>query len=623
VTEAPSILLVDDNAAKRIALKAILEPLCHPIVEADSGLAALRSVMAQDFAVILLDICMPTMDGFETAAFIRQRQQSEMTPIIFITAFDDEEIRHRDHYSEGAVDFISSPVDPVELRAKVSVFVKLFIKATRLATHAHEVQTSADQLRLLTDAAPIGIFQTNATDHYVYTNPRWSQITSIAAEDAAGQHWRFFMDGDDHYYPEVELFEGSRHFEITFPDAISRTVLLTAASIPSTRGGRTGSVGTLADVTAEVKAEVAASHFRAVVESSHDAIISRDLDGVITSWNTGAQRLYGYSPAEAIGQPLSMLAPPEGGHDASELPRRVNVGEQVVDLETLRQRKDGSLVDVSLTTSPILGAAGVVVGASIIARDISDRRRTEQLKDEFLALVSHELRTPLSSIVAYIELLLDEELKDSNLRRQFMEIIDRNSIRLERLVGDLLFVAQLESANLSLSMEEVDIVAVATESVEAATPRAQQVHIALMLAACEGPLMLTGDPGRLGQAIDNLISNAIKYSPEGGDIEIRVARVGDGCVIDITDNGVGIATEEQTHLFDRFFRGTQAADLHIQGVGLGLSIVKRIIEGHGGRVDVVSTPGAGATFRLSIPLSQRGPRPSSVGLATTDHTAVM
>jgi signal transduction histidine kinase len=225
--------------------------------------------------------------------------------------------------------------------------------------------------------------------------------------------------------------------------------------------------------------------------------------------------------------------------------------------------------------------------------------------------------------VAYIELLLDEELKDSNLRRQFMEIIDRNSIRLERLVGDLLFVAQLESANLSLSMEEVDIVAVATESVEAATPRAQQVHIALMLAACEGPLMLTGDPGRLGQAIDNLISNAIKYSPEGGDIEIRVARVGDGCVIDITDNGVGIATEEQTHLFDRFFRGTQAADLHIQGVGLGLSIVKRIIEGHGGRVDVVSTPGAGATFRLSIPLSQRGPRPSSVGLATTDHTAVM
>ena len=148
--------MVDDNAAKRLGLKAVLLPLGYSIVEADSGLAALRCIMAHDFAVILLDVRMPIMDGFETAALIRQRKQSEMTPIIFITAHGKDEIVNTDLYAEGAVDFIFAPVPPDELRAKVSVFANLFTKAEELARRAREVQTSADQLRLLTDAAPSG-----------------------------------------------------------------------------------------------------------------------------------------------------------------------------------------------------------------------------------------------------------------------------------------------------------------------------------------------------------------------------------------------------------------------------------------------------------------------------------
>jgi len=184
-----AILLVDDNAAKRLALRAVLSQLGHPIVEADSGRAALRCLMTQDFAVILLDVCMPVMDGFETAALIRQRRQSELTPIIFITAFASDEIGRTDRYAEGAVDFIFAPVPPEELRAKVSVFVNIFSKAEALATQAREVQASADQLRLLTDAAPVGIFQTDADNRYVYTNPRWSETTGIQAEEAVGQQW--------------------------------------------------------------------------------------------------------------------------------------------------------------------------------------------------------------------------------------------------------------------------------------------------------------------------------------------------------------------------------------------------------------------------------------------------
>jgi signal transduction histidine kinase len=317
-----------------------------------------------------------------------------------------------------------------------------------------------------------------------------------------------------------------------------------------------------------------------------------------------------------------MLESPDTAHDLSEVIRPTTLGKQIDDIEVVRVRKDGTLVDVSLTTSPILGVAGEVVGASIIARDISDRRRAEQLKDEFLALVSHELRTPLSSIVAHIEILLDEEVNDKAVRRQFMEVIDRNSTRLERLVGDLLFVAQLESANLAISMEEVDIVAVVAESVEAATPRAQQSKTRMELVRPDQPLILSGDSGRLGQAIDNLISNAIKYSPRGGSIEIRVTRSNDDCVIEVKDEGIGIGLDEQSHLFERFFRGSTASNLHIQGVGLGLSIVKRIVEGHDGRVTVVSMPNSGSTFTISLPLGHREHRRVPSGLTASRRNAL-
>jgi len=264
-----AILIVDDNAAKRLGLIAVLSPLGYTIVEADSGLAALRCVMAQDFAVILLDVCMPIMDGFETAALIRQRRQSEMTPLIFITAFASDEITKEERYVEGAVDFIFSPVPPDDLRAKVSVFANLFIQADVLATRAREVQTTADQLRLLTDAAPVGIFQTDADNRYVYTNPRWTDITGIPSEQAAGLAWDTIIDPDQRAGLAVESGGGGtdqdelcHRFAIPIPGATPRIVLLTSKSIPDTDSGIAGWVGTLADVTAEAGAEAAMSDAR-------------------------------------------------------------------------------------------------------------------------------------------------------------------------------------------------------------------------------------------------------------------------------------------------------------------------------------------------------------------------
>jgi two-component system sensor histidine kinase/response regulator len=269
MNERVPILLVDDNPTKRLALKAVLAPLGYCIVEASSGDEALRCVMVRDFAVILLDVCMPVMDGFETATLIRKRQQSEITPIIFITALGSDEIANTDLYSAGAVDFIFAPVPPDELRAKVSVFGNIFIRADDLANRARDVQASADQLRFLTDAAPIGIFQTDRDDRYVYTNPRWSEITGISAEQALGSKWGSTVtpkaaDGRVLGLAETDVEQGDfvHRIEIEVPGSTARIVVATSKAIPDGDGGVSGRVGTLADVTAEAAAETALSEAR-------------------------------------------------------------------------------------------------------------------------------------------------------------------------------------------------------------------------------------------------------------------------------------------------------------------------------------------------------------------------
>jgi len=263
------VLVVDDDPAKRLALISVLAPLDYSIVEADSGVSALRCVSAQSFAVILLDVQMPIMDGIETAVLIRQRRQSEMTPIIFISGDAGDEVTGHDRYAAGAVDFIFAPVVPEELRAKVSVFGNLFSKARALAAQAREVQASADQLRLLTDAAPIGIFQTDTENRYVYTNPRWTEITGTLAEEASGCAWDCIIDPQQRADLASELAsattdqtEISRRFEIDLSGRGPRIVLVTSKPIPDVDGGTAGWVGTLADVTAEAGAEMAMSDAR-------------------------------------------------------------------------------------------------------------------------------------------------------------------------------------------------------------------------------------------------------------------------------------------------------------------------------------------------------------------------
>jgi signal transduction histidine kinase len=232
-------------------------------------------------------------------------------------------------------------------------------------------------------------------------------------------------------------------------------------------------------------------------------------------------------------------------------------------------------------------------------------RELDRLKDEFLSLVSHELRTPLTSIRGYLDLVLEEEAGElSPEQRRFLEAVERNSGRLLRLVGDLLFVAQADAGRLSLEQIKVDVAALAAECVEAAQPAANEKTIALSLSASPVPA-LVGDRGRLAQVLDNLVSNALKFTPEGGTVSVETSSDGEHVAVEVSDTGIGIALEDQPRLFERFFRSTAAAEQAIPGTGLGLAIVKAIVEAHEGRITVSSTEGYGTTFRVELPLAAR------------------
>lgn len=396
----------------------------------------------------------------------------------------------------------------------------------------------------------------------------------------------------------------------------------------------------LEDALAERRrAEETVVQLAAIVESSHDAIAGMATSGEILSWNVGAERLFGYTAEEMIGKPVAALVPAERQHELRTVARRLMGGEGVEEHQSRGLRKNGTEVDISLTASPIRDSLRRVTGAAVIARDITQTKRQQsqlqnllakervaradaeaaqralseqnerlreldRLKDEFISLVSHELRTPLTSIRGYLELLLDGgagELSDDQTR--FLAVVDRNSKRLMHLVGDLLFLAQVEAGKLALEFSEVDLDDIVAESVEAAKPIADEKGIELRASLDSTPKMV-GDRGRLAQVLDNLVSNALKFTTEGGRVDVRVSAQNGDALIEVVDTGIGIAPQEQALLFDRFFRSSEAAERAIPGTGLGLTIVKAIVERHDGSIEVESSKGTGTMMRIRLPVRE-------------------
>jgi signal transduction histidine kinase len=252
----------------------------------------------------------------------------------------------------------------------------------------------------------------------------------------------------------------------------------------------------------------------------------------------------------------------------------------------------------------VLERDGRTVGIRGVMSDITQRRvaerESERVKNEFISLVSHELRTPLTSISGYVEMMLEDTSEFPTDQVRFLQIIARNATRLERLVGDLLFVAQLEAGELQLDFDDVYLADVVADAAEAVRERARQKDIELVVEAERGATS-TGDADRLGQVVDHLVSNALKFTPVGGKVILRARGADSGAVVEVCDTGAGFEARESTQVFERFFRAKSATDQAVQGVGLGLTIVKAIVEGHGGHVTVTSTPGEGTSFIVTLP----------------------
>jgi PAS domain S-box-containing protein len=374
--------------------------------------------------------------------------------------------------------------------------------------------------------------------------------------------------------------------------------------------------------------------FRAIVESSDDAIVSKDLNGIVRSWNPAAERIFGYAAAEMIGRPIEVLFPPDRMDEEPQILERLRRGERVDHFETVRVRKDGTLIDVSVTISPVLSQTGEVIGASKIARDVTpykqllrqreelleseqyarrEAERVGRVKDEFLATLSHELRTPLNAILGWAQVLrrraegvatgavvtsdVGEELLEG------LEVIERNTRVQTQLIDDLLDLSRITVGKLRLDVQEVDlsdVVKAAVASVRYAA-EAKEIRLHVVLDPLAGPVR--GDPGRLQQCVWNLLTNAVKFTPKGGKVHVSLERVNSHVEVCVADDGEGITPDLLPHIFERFRQGDASTTRRHGGLGLGLSIVKHLAELHGGRVRAKSPgPGQGSTFCIDLPL---------------------
>ena len=372
--------------------------------------------------------------------------------------------------------------------------------------------------------------------------------------------------------------------------------------------------------------DLARARLAAIVDSSDDVIVSKTLDGIVTSWNRAAERMFGWTADEAIGRHITLIIPRERWTEEDEVLARLRRGEKIDHFETVRITKDGRLVEVSITISPMRDLQGRIVGASKIARDITERRRIEarfaellsreqdarrdaeaanRAKDDFLATLSHELRTPINAILGWAQVLASTQHDAATVSRA-LEIIGRNARQQARLIEDLLDLSAIVSGRVRLSTRPINLVTVLRAAIETLRPDAEAKNVVIVPRLDPALGIVAGDPERLQQVFWNLLSNAIKFTPAGGRIEIDLTRSDGRAVVTVSDTGIGIRPDMLPVIFDRFRQADASIARAHGGLGLGLAIVKQLVELHDGTVEATSPgEGQGTTFTVALPVVLR------------------
>jgi PAS domain S-box-containing protein len=353
------------------------------------------------------------------------------------------------------------------------------------------------------------------------------------------------------------------------------------------------------DITRIKRAELQSAKLAAIVHTSNDAIVSKSLDGVISSWNKSAERIFGFTEEEMVGASILKLIPPDRQDEEPLIIARIKAGERVEHFETKRMRMDGSMIDVSLSISPIRDSRGNIIGVSKIARDISEKKLEEIRKNDFIGMVSHELKTPLTSLTALIQ-VLNMKLKaaDDPFVTGASEKATVQVKKMAKMINGFLNVSRLESGQLLIEKRKFEMRALIKELIG----ESQLVFPGSNIRFEAGEeISLNADSDKIGSVISNLIGNAIKYSDRGSPVTVSCNRQGGNVQVSVRDEGIGIDKEHTEKLFERYFRVETTDTRHISGFGIGLYVSSEVIRRHGGRIWVESEPGKGSTFHFTLP----------------------
>jgi len=595
-----NVLLVDDKSENLLALEAVLSDLNQNLLQAGSAQEALRHLLLEDFALILLDVQMPGLSGFELAELIRERERTQHTPIIFISAESIQEQNIFKGYSLGAVDYLTKPVDPDILKSKVKFFSRLYLQQDQIRRQAHELaaaNTSLDELNTaLEERVRIRTLELEKAnqDLAAEVEERRRSETRLATEHAITRVLALAETSE----------EAIRKILRTFIENMDAAV---AARWEVSKDGQTISC-------AEVEiAEGRRQSLEGFLSQTKLAVypMGTGLPGKV--WASRAP-IWQPKTAEKKNFPRTGVAVTAGLDSGIGFPIRIDseVSGVIEFFTPLPIEADRKLLEM-------LEAIGSEIGQFLQRKQIEEERerllarekllreeaeKANRMKDEFLATLSHELRTPLNSILGWSQIVLGDMVDGEGLKTA-LETIHRNATAQAQLIEELLEASRLITGKILLNLEPTEIVPVIRAAVDIVLPRANAKGIEITASFDEHVNVITSDPTRLQQMVWNLLTNAIKFTPAGGTVSIRTKARGKFLDIVVTDSGMGISPEFLPYVFDRFRQQDSTSTRRHDGLGLGLAIVRQLAELHGGEVAVESDgPDKGSTFTITLPLTQ-------------------
>lgn len=435
--------------------------------------------------------------------------------------------------------------------------------------------------------------------------------------EALGQHISLIipperLSEEDFIIGQIARGKKIDHFETVRRAKDGRDVYLsvTVSPVIDANGKIIGASKVARDISAHKQAAEKKGLLTAIANSSDDTIVSKTLEGTITSWNQGAERMFGYTEQEALGQHISMIIPPERLDEETYIIDEVTRGNKVDHFQTVRRAKDGRAVPISLSVSPILDDKGKIIGASKIARDLSDHLALQEekarlydeikamndRKDEFIGLASHELKTPLTSILGYLQ-ILNSEMPEER-RKEFLRRTSQQVKKLNNLVSDLLDVSKIQAGKLQFNPVPFDLFEVLQDAIDLIGQ--SHTNHTIRLQTELKSLIVTADSQRIEQVILNLLTNAIRYAPGSFEIDVYVLQEGGLIKVGVRDYGIGVAQDKLGEIFSRFYRISENSS--VSGLGLGLYLSQQIIERHHGRIWAESKPGEGSVFYFTLPI---------------------